>query len=558
MALSFGNSDSGLRFSPNLCPTGRYHNESPVAMEIPTISAILNDQDVNKIGHNAKFDSIILKRNGYEMTPFEFDTMLAAYVLEPGSRRYALDKLADEYLNRRMQSITELIGKGKNQRSFAEVDIESAAKYSGDDADVTLRLKSFFVPRLEKEGLMELFNDVEMPLMEVLMDMEMCGVCLDIPFLNEMSKELSNMIERYTHQIYEIAGEEFNINSTKQLGKILFEKIGLKPVRKSKTGYSTDIDVLTKLANIHELPQLVVDYRQLMKLKTTYVDALPAIVNPVTGRIHTSYNQAVTSTGRLSSSNPNLQNIPIRTELGRNIRKAFIAPPGHVIMSADYSQIELRIMAHMSGDAVLKEAFTEGDDVHAKTASILFGVLPGLVSPEQRRQAKTINFGVMYGMGSFALSEQLGISRNEAKQFIENYFETHSGVKAFIERTVQEAEQNGFVTTLLGRKRFIPDINSSNRNVAEFAKRTAINTPIQGSAADLIKVSMIELSRRIKHEGLKASMILQVHDELVFEVPEDELDTMVTIVKEIMEGALELSIPLVVDINYGRNWLEAH
>jgi len=295
-----------------------------------------------------------------------------------------------------------------------------------------------------------------------------------------------------------------------------------------------------------------------MKLKSTYVDALPAMVNPATGRIHTSYNQAVTSTGRLSSSDPNLQNIPIRTELGRNIRKAFIAPSGHVILSADYSQVELRIMAHMSGDRVLQEAFLENEDVHAKTASILFGLLPGIVSPDQRRRAKTINFGVMYGMGPFSLSEQLGISRNEAKLFIDNYFGTHRGVKAFIERTVLQAEQNGFVTTLLGRKRYVPDIKSSNRNIAEFAKRTAINTPIQGSAADLIKVSMINLSQRLKSEGLKTSMILQVHDELVLEVPEDELEKAIKAVKETMEGAMELSVPLVVDVSYGKNWLEAH
>jgi len=522
------------------------------------LKSLLGDTAVSKIGHNAKYDGIILKRNGFEITPFTFDTMIAAYVLEPGSRGYALDKLADKHLNRQMQSITELIGKGKNQRSFAEVEIESAAKYSGDDVDVTLCLKSIFAPRLEKEGLIHLFTDVEMPLMEVLMEMEMKGVCIDMPFLKDMSGHLSNQMGQFEKEIYESAGEEFNINSPKQLAEILFKKIGLKPVRKSKTGYSTDIDVLTKLAKIHELPELVIEYRQFMKLKSTYVDALPNMVNPETGRIHTSFNQAVTSTGRLSSSGPNLQNIPIRTEFGRTIRKAFIAPPGHVILSADYSQIELRIMAHMSDDTVLKEAFMEGVDVHTKTASILFGQFPELVSSEQRRQAKTINFGVMYGMGAFTLSEQLGISRNEAKRFIDNYFKTHQGVKSFIEKIISEAEQNGYVTTMLGRKRYLPDIKSTNRNIAEFARRTAINTPIQGSAADLIKVSMVNLPRHLKEKGLKASMILQVHDELVLEVPENEIDTVITIVKETMEGALELSVPLVVDIGYGQNWLEAH
>jgi len=524
----------------------------------PRLEGIFADPAIGKIGHNAKYDAIILKRSGFSLTPFTFDTMLAAYVLNPGIRGYALNKLADEHLNRRMQPITELIGSGRNQRSFAEVPVEKAAKYSGDDADVTLRLKSIFSERLDSEELIRLFSDVEMPLMEVLMDMEMKGVCLDSDFLGEMSKELAARIDEYTALIYEIAGEEFNINSTKQLGEILFDKLGLKPVRKSKTGYSTDIDILMKLAPKHELPQLVLNYRQLMKLKSTYVDALPVMVNPTTGRIHTSFNQAVTSTGRLSSSDPNLQNIPIRTDLGKNIRKAFIAPPGHVLLSADYSQIELRIMAHLSGDQVLRDAFLKGTDVHAQTASVLFGIPPTLVTPDQRRQAKTINFGVMYGMGAYSLSEQLGISRQKAQNFIDNYFETHPGVREFIDRTVREAGEKKFVTTLLGRKRYVPDISSTNHNVAEFAKRTAINTPLQGSAADLIKVSMIRLWRRLKDERFKAAMILQVHDELVLEIPEDELNHVSAVVRETMEGALKLDIPLVVDIVYGTNWLEAH
>ncbi|MCE5251601.1 DNA polymerase I [bacterium] len=524
----------------------------------PRLKAILADRSTAKIGHNAKYDAIILKRNGFELSPWSFDTMLAAYVVDPGSRSYSLKILSEQYLNHVMQPITELIGSGKNQRSFATVDIVSAARYSGDDADVTYRLKKVFAPRIDEEGLAKLFHDVEMPLMEVLISMEMRGVCLDVPFLGDMSDDLARNMESLEHEIYTAAGEEFNINSPKQLGSILFDKLGLKSGRKGKTGLSTDVDVLTKLAKAHELPGLILDYRQLMKLKSTYVDALPAMINPVTGRVHTSYNQAVTSTGRLSSSNPNLQNIPIRTDIGRTIRKAFIAPPGYLILSADYSQIELRIMAHMSGDPVLTEAFRNGEDVHRKTASILFGVFPGMVSDDQRRQAKTINFGVMYGMGAYALSEQLGISRTEAKAFIDNYFETHTGVREFIELTVAEAEKNDFITTLLGRKRYVTDIHSSNHNVAEFAKRTAINTPIQGSAADLIKVSMINLARRLEDEHPNAHMILQVHDELVLEVPENDLETVTAVVKETMEGALELSVPLVVDTGYGHNWLEAH
>jgi DNA polymerase I len=525
---------------------------------MPRLRALIGDPEIRKIGHNAKYDASVLKGNGFEVAPFAFDTMIAAYVLDPGARGYSLAKLADEVLNRRMQSISELIGKGKNQLSFAEVKIENAANYSGDDSDITLMLKSVFAERLEKENLSELFETVEMPLMEVLMEMEMRGVVLDIPFLEEMSVDFAEKMDTLVGQIYESAGEEFNVNSTQQLGEILFEKIGLKSVRKTKTGYSTDIEVLQKLESVHELPRLMLEYRQFKKLKSTYVDALPAIVNKETGRIHTSFNQTVASTGRLSSSGPNLQNIPIRTDLGRKIRKAFTAPPGHVLLSADYSQIELRIMAHMSGDKVLTEAFLEGEDVHSKTASVIFNTLPGLVSDEQRRQAKTINFGVMYGMGAFSLSEQLGISRKQAKEFIDNYFNTHTGVGSFIEKTVSAAEQDGFVKTLLGRIRYVPDINSTNRNVVEFAKRTAINTPIQGSAADLIKVSMISLSKRLKEEGLKSAMILQVHDELILEVPENEIEAATVLVKESMEGAIRLSVPLVVDIGTGQNWLEAH
>ncbi|MFC1607603.1 DNA polymerase I [Candidatus Latescibacterota bacterium] len=519
---------------------------------------LLADPSRAKLGHNAKYDAIILKRSGFDVAPFTFDTMIAAYLVNPGSRSYSLKKLCEERLGRPMQPITDLIGTGKNQRSFAEVEIGDASRYSGDDAYVTFSLKSIFAPLLEKEGLTRLFNEVEMPLMEVLMAMEMRGVCLDVPFLSDMSDDLTRNMSLLENQVFESAGEEFNINSTKQLATILFDKIGLKPVRKSKTGYSTDVDVLTKLASKHELPALILDYRQLMKLKSTYVDALPAMINPATGRVHTSFNQAVASTGRLSSSNPNLQNIPIRTELGRTIRKAFIAPPGHVILSADYSQIELRIMAHMSGDPVLTEAFTQGEDVHRKTAQVLFGGFPEMITDEQRRQAKTINFGVMYGMGAFSLSEQLSISRKEAKNFIDNYFATHTGVREFIERTIDEAEKSEVVTTLLGRKRYVSDIHSSNRNVVEFAKRTAINMPIQGSAADLIKVSMVNLRKRLVDEGSQAHMVLQVHDELVFEVPENEIESVEAIVRETMESAMELEVPLVVDIGHGSHWLEAH
>lgn len=513
---------------------------------------------IRKIAHDAKYSEIILKRNGFSFSSFNFDTLLAAYVLEPGIRGYDIEILADIHLKKRMHSLSEITGKGKMKKSFAELDMKTAAGFAADKARMILSLGKFFEKKITDERMASLYTDLEMPLTEVLVQMEMCGVGLDAKLLQKMSEELSGQMEKLHGRICELAGEEFNINSPKQLGNILFEKLKLKPTRKGKSGYSTDIEVLTKLAQEHDLPSLILEYRQLSKLKSTYVDALPLMINPQTGRIHTSYNQAVTSTGRLSSSNPNLQNIPIRTELGRKIRQAFIADPGYYILSADYSQVELRIMAHISGDPVLMEAFEKGEDIHTSTASLIFNILPGLVSSEQRRQAKIINFGVMYGMGAHSLSEQLGISFSEAREYISNYFATHSGVKAYIERIVKEAETKGYVTTLMDRKRYVPDIHSENHNVAEFAKRTAINTPIQGSAADLIKLSMINLSRRLAYEGMKAYMILQVHDELVLEVPRDEIDTVQPLVKEVMEKAMKLRVPLVVETGYGRHWLEAH
>jgi len=537
------------------------HTEGPnmdMDRTLEALKILLENPAVAKVGHNIKYDAKILRRYGIDTSPITSDTMIAAYVLDPGSRSYSLDKQAEIQLHHPMTSITELIGKGKKQISFADVAIEDAAKYSCDDAFTTLRLENVLRPRIDESGMAELYNDVEIPLMTVLMDCEMHGISLDVPFLEGLSDDFARMMADLEKSIYEAADEEFNINSPKQLGVILFEKLGLKAKRKTKTGYSTDIDTLTRLSNKHELPALILDYRQLTKLKSTYIDALPEMVNPETGRVHTSFNQAVAATGRLSSSDPNLQNIPIRTELGRQIREAFIAPEGYVLMSADYSQVELRIMAHMSNDPVLKEAFVNGEDVHKKTASHLFNTFPVMVTDDQRRQAKTINFGVMYGMGAFSLSEQLGIKRAEASAFIDNYFATHTGVSAFIETTVDEAKKNGYVTTLLGRKRYVPDILSDNRNMAEFGKRTAINTPIQGSAADLIKLSMIEMQKRLIAEKIDAKMLLQVHDELVFEVAENEVERLKTLVTEVMEGAMTLDVPLVVDIGTGSNWLEAH
>jgi DNA polymerase-1 len=525
---------------------------------LPGLKRLLGDHKIFKTAQDAKFSRIVLQRHGFGDVSFSFDTMLAAYVLDPGGRSYDIEVLADVHLKHHMQSMAELAGKGKGKKIFAEVDIDTAAQFSGDRAATVAALAKHFEPLMENEDLMPLYTELEMPLVEVLAEMERCGVRLDTGILGEMSEDLARSLAGLEDRIAESAGERFNINSPKQLCHILFEKLKLKPVRKGKTGYSTDVDVLTKLAEKHELPGLILEYRQLAKLKSTYVDALPQLINPATGRVHTSFNQAVTSTGRLSSSNPNLQNIPIRTELGRNIRRAFIAESGYSIMSADYSQIELRIMAHISQDPSFVRAFLDGEDIHASTAALLFNIFPTMVTAEHRRLAKTINFGVLYGMGAHSLSEQLGISFAEAKRYIDNYFATHPGVQAYISKTIAEAEEKGFVTTLLGRRRYVTEIHNPNRSVAEFAKRTAINTPIQGSAADLIKKSMIELHRRLRAENLKTYMILQVHDELVLEVKKEEREQVQALVKEVMEGAMELSVPLVVDIGVGKHWLEAH
>ena len=408
-------------------------------------------------------------------------------------------------------------------------------------------------------GLMELFQQVEVPLVEVLRQMELNGVPVDIAFLSQMSQELQVRLNGLTAEIYQEAGEEFNINSPRQLAHILFDKLSLPSRKRTKTGYSTDVRVLEELARKYELPQKLLEYRQLAKLKSTYVDALPKLVNPETGRIHTSFNQTVTATGRLSSSDPNLQNIPIRTEIGRNIRRAFVtAGSQYLFLDADYSQIELRIMAHLSGDRNLIEAFQNDEDIHLRTAALSFGLAPEYVTPDLRRQAKVINFGIMYGMSPYGLSEALDISVQEAKEFIENYFHVYPGVKQYIERTIQEAKEKGYVTTLLGRRRYLPDINSSNNRVREFAERTAVNTPIQGSAADLIKIAMINIHRRLKQAGMQTKMILQVHDELAFEVPKAELQQAEELITREMERALKLSVPIKVEVGVGPNWLEAH
>ena len=523
------------------------------------LGPILTDESLAKNAQNAKYDILVLSQYGIRVRGLRFDTMLASYLLNPTGRQHNLDLLALEHLNIKKIPTSELIGKGKKQISMRDVPLNLVARYACEDADVTERLRRLFEPRLKEAGLWELFQEVEIPLITVLVHMEETGVALDRPYLEAMSRDMEQQLRALEETIYEMAGERFNINSTQQLARILFEKLKLPTGRRTKTGYSTDAAVLEKLAKDYELPRKLLEYREISKLKSTYVDALPRLINPRTGRVHTSYNQTVAATGRLSSSDPNLQNIPIRTEIGRQIRRAFIpGKPGWKILDADYSQIELRIMAHLSKDENLIKAFQNGEDVHRATAANVFGVPPDEVTPELRRRAKEINFGIMYGMGVYGLAQRLEITPEEAQTIIQEYFVKYPGVNDFIIRTLNEARQKGYVTTLLNRRRYLPEILSENRRVREFAERTAINTPIQGTAADMIKVAMIRIDRRLQEEKLQSKMIMQVHDELVFEAPEEELETLRALVAYEMANALKLDVPIKVDIGIGNNWLEAH
>ena len=524
-----------------------------------SLKPILEDPNKKKSGHNIKYDMLVLARHGIALQGISFDTMVASYLINPTFRQHNLDALALEHLNFQKISISDLIGKGKNQLSIADVEMGRVAEYACEDADITLKLTEKFEQQLQRANLTDLFRDVEIPLIHVLADMEKTGVALDLDFLNKMSIRMKKQVDGLVKSIYEMAGEEFNINSTQQLGEILFEKLQLPKKKRTKTGYSTDAKVLEELAALHDLPRMLLEYRELTKLKSTYVDALPGLVNPETGRLHTSYNQTVAATGRLSSSDPNLQNIPIRTDMGREIRRAFVPEDrDHVILDADYSQIELRVMAHLSKDPVLLEAFQNEEDVHSKTASLIFQVPPEDLTHEHRRRAKEINFGIMYGMGIYGLASRLHISNEEARDFITSYFALYYKVKEFIDRTHQQAEQNGFVTTMLNRRRYLPEINSKNRNIREFARRTAVNTPIQGSAAELIKVAMINIWKKLNERGYETKMIMQVHDELVFETPKSEVDEIKKLVKHEMEHALPLDVPIKAEIGIGPNWLEAH
>lgn len=532
----------------------------PLDEVLKRLGPLLTDPRIHKIGQNVKYDYQLLRLSGVKMEELWCDTMLLAYLLNPTRNSQGLDLLALEYLDHRMISYQEVTGKGKEQLNFSKVPLERAVPYACEDADATFLLHELLLPELAGAGMEELFNETEMPLIEILSEMELLGVKLDLPLLKGLSDRFGVELNRLEGMIHEQCGGPFNINSPKQLGEVLFQRMGLSVGKKTKgkTGWSTNVEELERLAEEHEVARLLLQYRALSKLKTTYTDALPKMVDPLSGRVHTSYNQAVTSTGRLSSSEPNLQNIPIRSEEGRNLRRAFVAPEGALLLSADYSQIELRVLAHLSGDPVFCEAFARGEDIHLRTASEVFGLFPEMVTPEQRRQAKVINFGVIYGQGAFSLAKELGVPTKQAKAFIDHYFERHAGARTFLDACIREAEVAGFVTTILGRRLPIADIHSKNPNIRAFAQRNAVNYPIQGSAADVIKRAMIAVTRRMACEGLKSRLIMQVHDELVFEVPEAERAEMEELVRCEMEGAVALKVPLKVDLNFGANWSEAH
>lgn len=525
----------------------------PLAQTLPLLTQLFADPKLPKLGHNLKFDLAILEHHGLRLQGPLWDTMIASYLLDPSRRSHGLDDLCAELLNKRLTSFTEVTGNDKRPDCFAWVGLDAARDYSCEDVAACLLLWERFRPELESLDLWALFSDLEMPLVPILADMEKSGITVDSDVLAGLAKDFGHQLDDLQATIHTMAGEEFNINSPRQLGEILFEKLRLPQGRKTKTGYSTDAKVLEELARYHDLPAAVIAHRNLSKLKSTYVDKLASLVHPRTGRVHTSFNQTVTATGRLSSSNPNLQNIPIRTAEGQKIRAAFIAAPGHRFLSADYSQIDLRVLAHYSQDPALLAAFREGQDIHTRTAAEIFRVNQAFITPEMRRVAKSINFGIVYGMSAFGLANQLGISRKEAATFIERYFELYAGVKRFMEEIVTTARQDGFVTTLLHRRRPLPDIGSSNKSVREFAERTAINTPIQGTAADIIKLATIATTQELKTKGLSAKLLLQIHDELVFEVTEEQTEATGAVVRPAMEGVLALDVPLVVNISVGKN-----
>ena len=522
------------------------------------LAPVLADPTIAKHGHDLKTAAIVFSESGIPMKGMGCDTMVASYLLNPAKHGFELADTVIDHLGRQVSSAKEVVGSGSKTVPFSAVTAAKTADYACRRADAVMALAAELMRKIAAADLADLLREVETPLVVVLAAMEHKGVLLDLALLKAMSRQIEQLLALSEEKIYALAGEKFNINSPKQLQVVLFEKLGLPRGRKTKEGYSTDVDVLTTLALSHELPAEILAYRGMVKLKSTYIDALPEMVHPRTGRIHTSYNQTVAATGRLSSSNPNLQNIPIRTLEGKRIRQAFIAPPGWVIVSADYSQIELRVLAHLSGDESLIGAFAAGEDIHSRTASDIFGVFPEMVNADMRRQAKVINFGVLYGMSAFGLAKELDVTQKIAQAYIEGYFRKYAKVREYLDGILEQARREGYVTTLLKRRRYLPEINSPQPAVRQFAERMAINAPIQGTAADLIKVAMVRIFRRIEEEGLAAAMLMQVHDELVFEAPAAEREVLFTLVREEMEGVVKLRIPLRVEIAAGRNWDEAH
>ncbi len=520
---------------------------------------LLEDPGIEKIGQNIKYDMVVLRSAGIQLAGVRFDTMVASYLLEPGSRNHNLDELARRYLGHSTIKISELIGTGRQQKRMDQVPVVRVAEYAGEDALLPVLLRPILARRLAQEGLDRLFTEVEVPLIGVLADMEFWGVKVDVDRLRELGQQYGQRMEALEKEIYALAGRRFNISSPKQLQEVLFEQRGLQPLKRTKTGSSTDAEVLEELAAHDPLPAKILQYRQYAKLKSTYVDALPEMVHPVTGRIHASFHQVVAATGRLSSSDPNLQNIPIRTEEGREIRSAFVpGQGGWQMLSADYSQIELRMLAHYCRDERLCEAFSRDEDIHARVASQIFGVPLEQVTPEMRRRAKAVNFGVIYGQSAYGLSKQLGITPEEAGQFIDSYFGGYPRIEEFLRRTLAECHQTGYVKTILGRRRAIEGVRPEAGRQRNLAERTAINTVIQGSAADLIKLAMLGVWRRLQEDGLKSRMLLQIHDELVFEGPEEEIPQLAKLVATEMGGVWPLQVPLKVDVTVGPNWADLH
>ncbi len=556
VGISFSWQAREAYYIPLVAPKGTIHGDANTIL--PKIRIVLEDENIKKIGQNIKYDLLVLKKYDILLQGIVFDTMVASYLLNPVKRNHNLDDIAFEYLSYKTIPTSELIGSGREQITMDQVDVTKVCQYACQDADISFRLAGVMEPLLKENELLHLLQDVEVPLIYVLAEMEWNGICLDTHVLKEMSNNLTMKLSQLEKEIYAAAGHEFNIGSPRQLSEILFEKLELPRLRHTKTGLSTDANVLTTLAWQHALPRLVLEYRQLTKLKNTYIDALPDMINPTTGRIHTSFNQTVTATGRLSSSEPNLQNIPIRSDIGRQIRRAFIpSRKDAVFLSADYSQIELRILAHFSEDNALVAAFHQDKDIHSSVASAIYGVQIEHVTPEMRRNAKAVNFGIVYGLSEFGLSRDTGLSLEEAREFINAYFGLYQGVKKYRDKAIEEARACGYVKTLFNRKRSVPDLRAEDKKRRNLSERIAVNTIIQGSAADLIKVAMNNIHTQLKNDAYEAKMLLQIHDELLFEVKESTLELTRSMVQQEMSHAITLNVPIKVNVKIGKNWMEA-